>query len=350
LERLSISTSKCEHLQDRVAHLEEKLEIAREAALAAAKAAKSVPVATEPALQPAAPVQARPVSRHVELPEKISPQALRESIMVLQEQLQEREQRIEELEQLLGQVDPDATSKISKRDDEISWLRELLAVRHSDLQDIITALGRDEYDVHAVKDAAIRLKANLQMEEQERERAVNGGSAIKLPSVAASLREAATPRVAQAVGPLAAAWGNWRKSRDPSAFGSLSGVLSPPAPGHGGDATPSKAGPASQTGFLSGLLTPPASGMRQTPPSRQAQGGQPTAFSATGRRFASEQLDHRIRGPSMTSRQAERRSKPGTPPRRHSRAQPVTPPITRSSAYDSDARAGDFDDTDFFDD
>lgn len=369
LERLSISTSKTEHLQDKVAHLEEKLEIAKEAALAAAKAAKS-PMSPEPvALQPAAPVQAAPVARHMELPEKISPQALRESIMVLQEQLQEREQRIEELEAILAKVDPDAETKITKRDDEIVWLRELLAVRHSDLQDIITALSRDDHDPTAVKDACIRLKANLQMEEQERERALNGGSAINLPNIAAQI-QAATPRVAQAVGPLAAAWGNWRKNRDPNAFGSLSGVLSSPATnnGSGSNSTPSKVSPAgSQSSFLSGLLTPPASGMRNTPPSRQDQQRsqqQPTAFSSTGRRFTGERRESqqafRPRGPSLaeSSRQIDKNTVRGTPPRQASggyqsqgQRQPVTPPMMSGGAgYDSDAQVEDFDDAAFFED
>jgi hypothetical protein len=347
LERLSISASKTEHLQDKVAHLQEKLEIAKQAAKAAVEAAKStVSVAgSEPT------ARARAASRISELPEKISPQALRESIMVLQEQLQEREHRIEELEQLAAQADPEVEVKISKRDDEIIWLRELLAVRHSDLQDIILALSRDDYDRYAVKDAAIRLKANLQMEEQERERAMNGGSAINLPNIAATI-SAATPRVAQAVGPLAAAWGNWRKGRDPAAFGSLGSVLSSPAQATSGrDSTPSKNSPASNS-FLGGLLTPPASGVRQTPPAASAR--QPTAFASTGRRFTPQDLANRPRGQSSASMASISSRKEGkmpvrerdTPPR-----PPMTPPMMRSSAYDSDAQAaGDFDDAGFFDD
>jgi hypothetical protein len=344
LERLSIATSKSQHLQDRIVHLEEKLDIAKEAALAAAKAAKSpVPSSPERGLQAAATIQPKAVPEHMKLPEKISPQALRESIMVLQEQLQQREMRVEELEQELAKIDPEADVKIAKRDDEIIWLRELLAVRHSDLQDIITALGRDDYDGKRVKDAAIRLKANLQMEEQERERALSGGSAVSLPNIAASLRDAATPRVAQAVGPLAAAWGNWRKARDPN-FGSLSGVLSSPAQGPENSGTPSKgtSSPASQSTFLSGLLTPPASGMRQTPTAVS----QPTAFSNTGRRFAAE--------PSLNRRSSSSADKAvlgRTPPRRQSRGQqPTTPPMMRPASYDSDAHVEDFDDAAFFDD
>ena len=348
LERLSISASKSEHLQDKVAHLEEKLEIAKEAARAAAQAAKSVAASSDAAVsQPKPAAAAAAAARQLALPEKISPQALRESIMVLQEQLQEREHRIEELEGKLSQVDPDAETKISKRDDEIIWLRELLAVRHSDLQDIIGALSREGYDKNAVKDAAIRLKANLQMEEQERERAMNGGSAINLPNIAATIRDAATPRVAQAVGPLAAAWGNWRKTRE------LSSVLSSPAPANNlaRDATPSRASPAASS-LLGGLLTPPTSHLRQTPPTAQ-----PTAFASTGRRFTAQDLANRPRAPgsvSSTPVQGDAKGKApvildGTPPRRRLPV-PVTPPMMRQSAYDEDAQAEDFDDAGFFED
>ncbi|MBE3041966.1 hypothetical protein IMZ48_05170, partial [Candidatus Bathyarchaeota archaeon] len=260
LERLSISTSRTEHLQDRIIHLEEKLEIVKEAAHAAAQAAK---LSSPELAMSAAPIQAKPI-QPTELPERISPQALRESIMVLQEQLQEREQRIEGLQSTVADMDPEASTKIAKRDDEIIWLRELLAVRHGDLQDIIGALSTDSYDKGRVRDAVIRLQANLQMEEQERERAVNGGSAVRLPNIAQTIRDAATPRVAQAVGPIAAAWGSWRKAQ-PS-FGSLSGALS--SPRNTRDQTPSKATTSTQNNSaLSALLTPPASGLRETPPS-----------------------------------------------------------------------------------
>ncbi|CAK7245364.1 MAG: hypothetical protein STHCBS139747_006944 [Sporothrix thermara] len=416
LERLSISTSKTEHLQDRVAHLEEKLEIAREAAQAAAKAAKAGTTGTagtagttgtigtaadvaeigsavssrlSALVQPVVAVKA--TASGLGLPEKISPQALRESILVLQEQLQQREHRIEELEQTLEKLDPDAQVKIAKRDDEIVWLRELLAVRHSDLKDIITALGREEHDPDRVRDAVIRLQANLQMEEQERERAMNGGSAINLPTIAASIRDAATPRVAQAVGPLAAAWGSWRKARDSnvgSTLSSLSGALlssssSSPAPAAASrkkapssSLTParaasssvssrtshtSRAGPvepqSGDSSFLSGLMTPPLSGMRQTPQSRQTQPQgqqeqQPTAFSSTGRRYAGEQAGSRRT--SRADKEPIARDMASTPPspafRRASRGEPVTPPMMHTSAYDSDAQADEFDDAAFFDD
>jgi hypothetical protein len=362
LERLSFSASKMEHLQDRIVHLEEKLEVAKEAAAAAAQAAKSAGV--EPGHAATSASKPRASSQKLDVPEKISPQALRESIMVLQEQLQAREQRIEELESNIAKLDPEAPTKISKRDDEISWLRELLAVRHGDLQDIIAALSSEHFNRERVKDAAIRLKANLQMEEQERERALNGGSALNLPS----LVQSATPRVAQAVGPLAAAWGSWRKGSSGS-FSSLSAALNSPAPGR--NATPSKSSPAMRNSSLSGLMTPPASGLRQSPLADSQP--QPTAFASTGRRFPSQSSRSRVDSSSSrtrvdskssrarvdshgSSRRGEKMPALDTTPPRHQEtdeldeAGPVTPPMMRQSGYDSDAQPGDFDDHDFFED
>ncbi|UKZ81130.1 hypothetical protein TrVFT333_008900 [Trichoderma virens FT-333] len=341
LERLSLSTSKTEHLQDRILHLEEKLEITKQAAAAAAQAAKSAGVDSSFL----SPTMAKPAER-VEMPEKISPQALRESIMVLQEQLQAREQRIEELEQTVAELDPDAATKIAKRDDEIIWLRELLAVRQGDLQDIIMALSGDKFDRAAVKDAAIRLKANLQMEEQERERAMNGGSAISLPNIAQTI-QAATPRVAQTIAPIAAAWGNWRKSGQ-SGFRGISGVLSSPAVT--GNSTPSKSrnDPVQNGGILSGLLTPPATALRQSPtPDGRLQ---PTAFSSTGRRFTGQSVQDRTRRESNVSHRSDKSRFPDLSHRRQElAAEPVTPPpIMHQPVYDEDAQPGDFDDHDFF--
>ncbi|UKZ71553.1 uncharacterized protein TrAtP1_012507 [Trichoderma atroviride] len=343
LERLSLSTSKTELLQDRVIHLEEKLEITKQAAAAAAQAAKSAGVDSSVL----SPVMAKPAER-VEMPEKISPQALRESIMVLQEQLQAREQHIEELEQTVADLDPDAATKISKRDDEINWLRELLAVRQGDLQDIIMALSRDRFDRAAVKDAAIRLKANLQMEEQERERAMNGGSAITLPNIAQTI-QAATPRVAQTIAPIAAAWDNWRKSGQ-TGFRGISGVLSSPAVT--GNSTPTKGrnDSAKQNGggMVSGLLTPPATALRQPPTPDSHQ--QPTAFSSIGRRFTGQSVHDRTRTNSNVSHRSDKRPFQDLPLRRQElAAEPVTPPhLGHQNVYDEDAQPGDFDDHDFF--
>jgi hypothetical protein len=332
LDRLSISTSKTEHLQDRINHLEEKLDIANQAARAAAEAASGS------LRSPTTAAPTRPaVPRGMELPEKISPQALRESIMVLQEQLQAREQRIEQLEATVSKLDPDSSTKIAKRDDEIIWLRELLAVRHGDLQDIIAALSTDAYDPNRVKDAAIRLDANLRMEEQERERAMNGGSSVNLPNIAQTIRDAATPRVAQAASGIAAALGNWRKGLSSPALSARS-----PAATH----TPARPSMSTKSSLmLGGLLTPPASGSRQTPPAGlMAAASKPQAFSAGGRRFTGQSQA------SVSSRRAEKMPAPDTPPRQADRREPVTPPMMERSAYDSDAHAGEFDGDDFFED
>ncbi|KUJ08260.1 uncharacterized protein LY89DRAFT_600285 [Mollisia scopiformis] len=326
LERLSLSSAKTEHLQDKVVHLEEKLEIANQAAAAAATAAKTARSAST-----SVHGQYKPISRGTELPEKISPQALRESIMVLQEQLQDRESTIEQLEATLSTMDLDAPTKIAKRDDEIMWLRELLAVRKGDLQDIVQSLEADQFEPERVRDAAIRLRANLQMEEQERERALNGGSALNLPNIAASLRDgiASSPRVAQAVGPLAAAWGNWRKGR-----ADLTQEMQP-RHSRSSSSTPARASPGTQS-FLSGLLTPPASNARQgTPPTTASlRQEQPTAFGSTGQRMTLSQLANQ----------------PRTLPVSAKRMDPSTPPMMRKSSYDADARAEDFSDAGFYDD
>ena len=332
LERLSLSSSKTEHLQERVAHLEERLEVAKAAANAAAAHAKVSRSASNASVQPASQVT---VAKAMALPEKISPQALRESIMVLQEQLQDREQSIEKLEATIASLDPESGVKIQKRDDEILWLRELLAVRKSDLTELVASLESENYDAEQVKDAAIRLRANLQMEEQERERAMNGGSALNLPNIAASLRDAATPRVAQAVGPLAAAWGNWRKTRADSNLSEAG--------------TPRRNNSPGSQGFLAGLLTPPASSLR-TPSSQQ-----PTAFGSTGQRFSSAQLANRPR--NMTPRAREKLPMRGSPKRNTSggsSAAPSTPPMMRKSSYDADAHPTEIgelaSDAGFFDD
>ena len=313
LERLGLSNAKTEHFQDKVAHLEEKLEIAKSAAHAAVQA-----VQTKTGGLNGSAVTAS-IARASDVPEKVSPQALRESILVLQEQLQEREARIEKLEQELSEVDLDAPTKIKDCETEIAWLRELLGVRIGDLEDIIRILSQPDYDGEAVKDAAIRLKANLQMEQQERERAMAGGQTF--PSLA-SISSFASPK---AVLPLAAAWGSWRKGRDLS-LGSISEVAG------GSVQTPSKSSPSAQS-FLSGLLTPPNTSARQTPHGSGA---------SQGRRRPSSRFDA---GPQPSSTQSlrQREKQPAQVP-------PATPPLLRKASYDQDAETGSFGTSGFYDD
>lgn len=169
-DRLALAEEKLEHYHDKTRHLEENLEIAKSAAQAAVQAVQSKQSTSGASCQRGL-FQSGSFGS---LPEKTSPQALRESILVLQEQLQDRESQIERLEQRLSAVDTDAPTRCKAQETEISWLRELLNVRIDDLEDLIAALAQPVYNREAIKDAAIRLKANIQMEQQEKERAHSG--------------------------------------------------------------------------------------------------------------------------------------------------------------------------------
>ena len=311
-QRISLADEKVNHLTDKIAHLEEKLEVAKSAAHAAVQAAQSKKLTT------AAPATTESWSKATGLPEKISPQALRESILVLQEQLQEREGRIENLEQKLSQVDRNAPAKVKEQESEITWLRELLGVRIDDLEDIIATLSQPVYNRETVKDAAIRLKANLQMEQQEKERAMAGGQSF--PSLTSISNLAASPRALPMA--AAAAWGNWRKARE-TPLNSLSAIANGSA-----EQTPSRASPPAQN-FLSGLLTPPNTHMRQTPPTAKGMISRPSLSS------------RRPAGPYRTPRQSIS-VHDGSPPAEH-QAPPITPPLLGKASYDQDAESTQFD-------
>ena len=306
-ERLALSEEKARHYQDRAEHLEEKLEIAKSAARAAAEAAQTAKVNPDASKSGSGfEPQSMPFNnRGSEVPEKISPQALRESILVLQDQLQQRELRIDELEQEVSSIDKDAPNKLKEKDTEITWLRELLGVRIDDLQDIINTLSRPSFDQNAVRDAAIRLRANLQMQLQERERAQTGQSFPSLPSIS---EITASPRALPLA--AAAAWGNWRsRTRENST-----------------SETPSKSGNAST--FLSGLLTPPGSNVRQS----QASSSRVNSPVPNGSRRSSEARP--LKSFNSTPRPLSARQRSGSnaipePPR--------TPPLLRQSSYDHDA-------------
>ena len=317
-ERLVLSDEKMEHYRERVVHLEEKLEITKSAAHAAAQAAQSA----QSARSMASPPSIRPsisFARGSDIPEKTSPQALRESILVLQEQLQEREGRIEKLEHKLSQVDKDAPNKIKDRDMEISWLRELLGVRNDDLEDIIATLSQPTYDREAVRDAATRLRANLQMEQQEKERAMAGGQTF--PSLSSITNLASSPRALPLA--AAAAWGNWRKARDLS-FGNLSEIANG---AFGVSETPSKSSPSAQS-FLSGLMTPPSTNLRQTPPPSM---GMPTALRSAS---ADSRPLRQYSTPRLSLSRQEEKKRDVEPP--------TTPPLLRMGSYDQDAESRSF--------
>ncbi|EGC43372.1 myosin class II heavy chain [Histoplasma capsulatum var. duboisii H88] len=353
MELLALRDEKIEHLEDKLVLVEEKLEIAKSAARAAAQAAQNAKTtSTLPPSQPTSPSMT--FRRGSEIPEKISPQALRESIMVLQDQLQQREGRIEELEQELAAIDKDAPAKVKERETEINWLRELLGVRLDDLQDIINTLSQPSFNQQAVRDAAIRLKANMQMEQQEKERAMSGGNgngSQQFPSLSTLSNLAASPRSLPLA--AAAAWGNWRKARENS-------VISNPSPANTKMAktatanandhrTPSKGSSNSPPSFLSGLLTPPSSNVRQSSATYSAPPG-PMLMGTGSRRTYSESrpLRHYNNIDNSGGRSGPRR----LPTRRGEKLPqelelelelelepPTTPPLLRQSSYDQDAQA-----------
>lgn len=294
--QVSLADEKVVHYQERVSHLEEKLEIAKSAAYAAVQAVQS----KKAVLNLSSPRTSLPITEASDrgpVPEKVSPQALRESILVLQEQLQERETRIEHLEHHLSSVDTNAPQRLKNAEIEITWLRELLGIRIEDLDDLIATVSQPFYNPESVKDAAIRLKANLQMEQQEKGRAL-----ASFPSLASISNITASPKALPLA--AAAAWGNWRKGRD-SVFANQ---------------TPSKSSPQS---FLAGLITPPNTEMRATPPSGNL-----------------EPCKRPVRAPTKSNERLPREEGQDRSLRCKPQQDPMTPPLMRKGSYDLDAREG----------
>ncbi|KAJ4380613.1 hypothetical protein N0V86_003972 [Didymella sp. IMI 355093] len=308
-DKLALADSKLDHFKDKIALLEEKLVVAKEAASAAAAAAAKSPTTAGPST----------LGSH----EKISPQALRESISVLQEQLQERELRIESLEQQLSEVDTEAPSKLKERDTEITWLRELLGVRVDDINDLINALAQPTFDRETVRDAAIRIRTNLQMEQSEKERLISGGQS-NFPTLA-TLSNFASPKAVQ----VAAAFGNWRKGRQNAAS-----ALAGPSASTSRNQTPSRPTTHSAQSFLSGLMTPPTSNMRRTP-----------EFSSS-----SKSKDSRSNSIQSTDSRNSTATEQGFPLLGKQAAVPSTPPLLRKTSYDRDAAVEDYSDNGFDDD
>lgn len=347
-EKLSLSDDKVKHLESKTADLEERLEITKSAARAAVEAAtaKGVNLPTPASSVVASPPQRATSAsisfvRGTEIPEKISPQALRESIMVLQDQLQNREQKIEKLEAELAAIDKDAPNKLKDRDTEVGWLRELLSVRVDDLEEIINTTSQPDFDRETVKDAAIRLRANLQMEQQLRERVADGLTS-SFPSISTLTSYAQSPRALPMA--AAAAWGNWRRARDTS-IGALSDLAT-----NLGNQTPSKSTIGSPASFLSGIMTPPgttqkvpgSAEMPAPPPSMR-----PLAAAAAARKSSSEARPLRAYSSqprALSSKQAEKRPqssqsepRPLRPESPHTPMQANRPTLDLAEDVDDDA-------------
>ncbi|KAL8680262.1 MAG: hypothetical protein Q9186_003558 [Xanthomendoza sp. 1 TL-2023] len=303
-DRLTLAQEKLCLYQDKAQLLEEKLEIAKSAAEAAVQAVRSSR-STSSKLHPEDSSASGSVSSP---PAKASPQALRESILVLQEQLQDREGQIEGLEQRLVAVDTEAPTRLKAQQTEITWLRELLGVRVDDLEDLIAALSQPVHNREAIKDAAIRLKANIEMEQQEKERWHNGSQSF--PTLATISNLTSSPRSLPLA--AAAAWGNWRKGRmapAPNLFGYANGHLTE---------TPSRSSPSTQR-IMSGLMTPPHTEM----------GGEPEV-----RGYSKARVPPLSRSRPIPSTPRQSIGLPG-------RERPLTPSLTCRSNYDMDAESTD---------
>ena len=307
-ERLLLADEKVAHYQNCITHLEEKLEIAKAAAQAAVQAAQSARASPSPTTG-RVPV---PIARGSDVGGKISPQALRETILVLQEQLHERENQIENLEQELTKVDKDAPVKVKERDTEISWLRELLVVRVDELENVVATLSQPAFDASAVRDAAIRLKTNLQMEQQMRERAMAGAQTF--PTIA-SITNLASPGAI----PYTAASAISESIR--GRFGSFAGFMNGSA-----SQTPSKSSPQSA---ISGMFTPPNTNQRP-------RSNPPGSSTSVMRPYTSRRplQPHALRHQS-TPRQSFDKLLSEQPP-------PETPRLYRKASYDQDATSEHF--------
>ncbi|KAI5808054.1 hypothetical protein DFH27DRAFT_478665 [Peziza echinospora] len=295
-QNLNMARNQSEHLREKIAHLEDRLGVATSAAQAAAKAAREAK---------ANPGRAEARGSNTE--ERVSPQALRESIVALQEQLGEREARVEELEQKLLDVEKETTKKIKDSDFEIGWLRELLSERISELEEISSALQSPTYSREVVREAAVRLKTNLQMEQQVRERQTNGN-----PELSQSLASVAGGLAKQ----IPLAWGSWRKTKaqEENTHVQPSPSIAPSRPA----ATPQT------SGFLSGFLTPPTMASAR---SRISGFGGAEQVTAKRPRPPLDMSGYAAAPGSATSSGPVRRQPPVTTPQY----------LTRRQSYDDDA-------------
>ncbi|EME88356.1 uncharacterized protein MYCFIDRAFT_213255 [Pseudocercospora fijiensis CIRAD86] len=324
-ERLALANARAQHYQERCSHLEERVEVVQDAARAAAQQAKASKAASAPALASSARSSAG-------LPEKISPQALRETILVLQEQLQERETRIERLE---ADLEEEGVQKVKARDAEIAWLRELLSVRGDELHELANTLQKPNFDRRRVQDIAIRIRTNLQMEHEEKERFGRNSNQSVTGQATALLSSFATPQAAK----LTSAFGKWRASMESSA---LKNAPRAPASRSG---TPSKATapslPSLPKAFQSGLMTPPASNIRSSPdPSAMHTLPPPRLHTRTGSN-GSKMSTVTDRPRSSRSQASAGSERPRSLRTGSSTSNGPRTPLFREQSYDRDAEEGD---------
>ncbi|KAA8913525.1 hypothetical protein FN846DRAFT_886579 [Sphaerosporella brunnea] len=224
-EKLNIAQSDSKNLRDHISSLQmqvktlnENFKIANVAAQAAAQAATTV--------------------REMTAPQVSDERALRESVHVLQNQLQAREARIDELEGELSDVNINK-SKVREIEGQLNMYRELLDLRIDDLEEIIHTCNLPHLDRGSLRDAATRLKASLEMQLHEKERAMG----ITKPEDKIAAVSLAAASVASA------AWNSWKnRGKNPN---EPTPKDTPPS------STPSRPASAA-SGFLNGILTPPS--------------------------------------------------------------------------------------------
>ncbi|KAF2088773.1 hypothetical protein K490DRAFT_63986 [Saccharata proteae CBS 121410] len=360
---VGLEREKCMHYVQRIAHLEEKLEVATAAANAAAAAAAKKDNGN--AKTGAGAREATTAIGDATGPQErgITIRALRESIAVLQEQLQERESRIEALQSRIDSTPADAADPdaLRARDTEIAWLRELLGVRVDDLGDLVRVLGERDFDPEEVRDAAIRIRTGLAMEMAERERrggagGANGGLNGGVGGLKEGLAAGLSSFAAQA-GPraelLKGVWGRWGRGNSGNggeAQGkgemvrslSKSSIKSSATASNTGTAannTPRKTRQASKPlatttaqHFLSGLMTPPHSSAAAT--RRAPRHGASASTFNSSRRWSSTTATTAT--DEEGTPRAKIRGRLGAVGKGKERG-PRTPPLMRRGSYDDDA-------------
>ncbi|EGX45243.1 hypothetical protein AOL_s00173g344 [Orbilia oligospora ATCC 24927] len=252
-EQMEVQQAQQSVYTDKIEVLENQLEIAK-------KAAQAAVIAAQGSKSPAITRQHVPyhATETKNTPSAADNKALRESLAVLQEQLQEKEATIETQAEEIESLRKSPAAK--EVEHENIFLRELLSVRIGELEEIVRQLSKPQFDKVTVRNAAIRLKANLEMEQQERERNA---------ALSASTEQVPTTTVGSLYGianrGLSGALGGLRKGKakyDDPGYISVSASTSPAMARDSSDQgsvqqSPSR--PTSRQNFLTGLLTPPIS-------------------------------------------------------------------------------------------